>query len=153
MPYLQLDVPAYYPLEKKRRVAQRLGRHYAEVMQTTPDLVNVTFRELGEGGVWHCGKEAATPSAVLMCEIRRGRPPEQRARLGETLVKALVEELGLDPLHLAIEFTQHAGDEIYLSGMVDGVLQGSLGRDWTPGETSQPLMEQLVAEKRASKSE
>ena len=54
VPHLQLDVPNRYPLSVKRDLAGRLGRHYADIMQTTADLVHVTFRELGEGGVWHC---------------------------------------------------------------------------------------------------
>ncbi|HTX38089.1 MAG TPA: hypothetical protein VME43_23830 [Bryobacteraceae bacterium] len=149
MPYLQLDVPARYPSGLKRGLAQRLGRTYAEIMQTTSDLVIVTFRELGEGNVWHCGPEEAVPAAVLCCEIRRGRPPEQRSRLAAALIDACVETLGLDPLRMEVEFTQHAGDEIYLNGLVDGVIQGSLGRDWTPAETETPLFESMIAERRA----
>ena len=49
MPYLQLDVPNHYPVEVKRGLARRLGDQYARIMQTTPELVTVAFRELGEG--------------------------------------------------------------------------------------------------------
>jgi len=149
MPHLQLDVPKHYPLSVKRDLAGRLGRHYAEIMQTTADLVHVTFRELGEGGVWHCtAGEPVTPAAVLSCDIRRGRPAEQRARLGEVLLNACVEALGLDPLLMTVEFTQHAGDEIYGKILVDGVPQGGLGKDWSPSETQSPLMETLRSEAR-----
>ena len=65
MPYLQLDVPGRYPAEGKRDLAQRMGAQFAGLMQTTPDLVNIAFRELGEGGVWNCGEGAPVPSAVL----------------------------------------------------------------------------------------
>ncbi len=143
MPYLHLDVPARYPLAVKRDLARRLGGLYAEIMQTTPDLVDVCFRELGEGGVWHCGEDAPVPAAVLSCEVRRGRPPEQRARLGEALLGACAEALGLDPVHLAVEFTQHAGDEIYRRIPIDGALVGGLGRDWSPDEQSAPLIDSL----------
>jgi phenylpyruvate tautomerase PptA (4-oxalocrotonate tautomerase family) len=152
MPHLQLDVPGHYPLAVKRDLAQRLGNLYAQIMQTTPDLVHVTFRELGEGGVWLCGKEIAAPSAALSCAIRRGRPPEQRARLAEALVGACVEALGLDPIGLVVEFTQHAGDEIYMSELVDGVVQGGLARDWSPGETETSLIETLKQERRLGSS-
>jgi phenylpyruvate tautomerase PptA (4-oxalocrotonate tautomerase family) len=54
MPYLQLDVPNHYPVEVKRGLAHRLGEKYARIMQTTPELVTVAFRELGEGGLWCC---------------------------------------------------------------------------------------------------
>ncbi len=143
MPYLQLDVPFRYPLPVKRDLARRLGRLYADIMQTTPDLVDVCFRELSEGSLWHCGEDEPVPAAVLSCEIRRGRPPQQRALLGQALLEACSETLGLDPTRLTIEFTQHAGDEIYRKALVDGVLRGGLGRDWSPDETTTPLMESL----------
>lgn len=151
MPYLQLDVPARYSLEVKRALAHRLGNLYAEIMQTTPDLVDVSIREL-ENGVWHCGYQAPTPGAVLMAEIRRGRPAEQRARLAEALMDVCVEALALDPTHIAVEFTQHAGDEIYRKVFVDGVLQGGLGKDWSASETSTALFETLRAEVRQRNS-
>lgn len=151
MPYLQLDVPARYSLEVKRALAHRLGNLYAEIMQTTPDLVDVSVREL-EDGVWHCGYQAPVPGAVLMAEIRRGRPAEQRARLAEALMDACAEALAIDPIHFAVEFTQHAGDEIYRKLFVDGVLQGGLGKEWSPTETSIALFETLSGEVRQRNS-
>jgi phenylpyruvate tautomerase PptA (4-oxalocrotonate tautomerase family) len=147
MPYLQLDVPTRYTLEVKRGLARRLGNLYAEIMQTTPDLVDVSIREL-EDGVWHCGYQEPMPGAVLMAEIRRGRPAEQRARLAEALMDACVEALAINPIHIAVEFTQHAGDEIYRKLLVDGVLQGGLGKDWSVTETTTALLETLKAEVR-----
>jgi phenylpyruvate tautomerase PptA (4-oxalocrotonate tautomerase family) len=95
VPYLQLDVPNHYPVEVKRGLARRLGEKYARIMQTTPDMVTVAFRELGEGGVWRCNAGEPEPAAVLSCDIRRGRLPEQRAELAEALIHACVETLGL----------------------------------------------------------
>jgi len=152
MPYLQLDLPRTYPLSVKQDLARRMGDAYAEIMQTTPDLVAVAFRELGEGNMWRCrdSKTQPVPGAVLACEIRRGRPAEQRERLAEALFNMCVETLNLDPLILALEFTQHAGDENYLQAMVDGVPTGCLGRDWAPEETRVPLIEQIQASIRGS---
>jgi phenylpyruvate tautomerase PptA (4-oxalocrotonate tautomerase family) len=149
MPHLQLDVPNRYPVIQKRNLAKRLGNLYAEIMQTTADLVHVTIREVGEGGVWRCSAADPLPSAVLSCEIRRGRPAEQRARLAKALLDACAEILGLDQVSMSVEFTQHAGDEIYLNVLIDGVLHGSLGRDWSPDETEAPLVETMIAEERA----
>lgn len=149
MPHLQLDVPVRRPTEIKRALARRLGDLYAEIMQTTPDLVDVTLREMGEGSVWRCGGDEPAPTAVLSCEIRRGRPPEQRKSLAEALHGACVEAYGLDPLYLTVEFTQHAGDEIYRQTLVDGVVRGGLGRDWTPEETTKPLIQTMTDESRA----
>src|SRR5262249_42676986 len=95
MPYLQLDAPHHYAVDVKRALARRLGESYARIMQTTPELVTVAFRELGEGGVWCCGAGEPEPAALLSCDIRRGRPPEQRAELARALIDACVETLGL----------------------------------------------------------
>ena len=149
MPYLQLDVPARYSIAAKRAAAKRMGEVYAEVMQTTPDLVHVCFRELDEGGLWHCSAGEPQPAAVLMCEVRRGRAPEQRARLGDALIKICADAFGLDETQISVEFTQHAGDEIYRTVLVDGVLRGGLGKDWTAKETGTPLMAVLAAETAA----
>jgi hypothetical protein len=43
MPYLQLDVPRHYPIEVKRRLAQRLSQIFADIMQITPDNATVAF--------------------------------------------------------------------------------------------------------------
>ena len=150
MPYLQLDLPRAYPSSVKQDLAKRMGDTYAEIMQTTPDLVAVAFRELGEGNMWRCrnAETQPVPGSVLACEVRRGRPPEQRERLAEALFNMCVETLGLDPLFFAVEFTQHAGDENYLQGLVDGVYKGRLGEDWSPEETNVPLTERLAASLR-----
>jgi phenylpyruvate tautomerase PptA (4-oxalocrotonate tautomerase family) len=143
MPHLQLETPARYPLTVKRDLAKKLGDLYGAIMQTTPDLVDVSFRELGEGNVWRCEAPEPAPSAVLICDIRAGRSAEQRARLGEALLKACVEALDLDPLHFGVEFTQHSGDEIYRTILVEGVVRGGLAPDWSPAEATSPLMETL----------
>jgi phenylpyruvate tautomerase PptA (4-oxalocrotonate tautomerase family) len=129
MPYLQLDVPNHYPLEVKRDLARRLGAIYARIMQTTPDLVTVAFRELGEGGVWCCGGGEPEPAALLSCDIRRGRAPEQRAELAQALIDVCVETLGLRSDRLAVEFTQHASDEMYRHGR-------GWGTEWMAAEAT-----------------
>ena len=129
MPYLQLDVPNHYPLEVKRDLARRLGEKYALIMQTKPELVTVAFRELGEGGVWCCTAGEPEPAALLSCDIRRGRPPEQRAELGQALIEVCVETLQLSSDRIAVEFTQHTGDEMYRHGR-------GWGTEWTPAEAA-----------------
>ena len=128
MPYLQLDLPNRHPLAAKQRLARHLGETFARIMQTVPEQVTVAFRELGEGNLWRCGLDEPEPAALLMCDIRRGRPPKQRAELAAALVSACVEALGLRPDRLAVEFTQHSGDEMYKAET------GGLGNDWTPAE-------------------
>ena len=132
MPYLQLDIPNRYPLDLKRDLARRLGETFAHMMQSRPDLVTVAFRELSEGGVWSCGAGSPEPAALLSCDIRRGRPREQRPELAQALIDACVETLGLRADRLVVEFTQHAGDEMYRHGRGWSV-------EWTPTEGSESL--------------
>ena len=129
MPYLQLDVPNHYPVDVKRDLARHLGDTYARIMQIMPDLVTVAFRELSEGGVWCCSAGEPEPAALLSCDIRRGRPPEQRAELAQALIDACVETLGLRSDRLAVEFTQHTSDEMYRPGR-------GWGTEWTPAEAT-----------------
>jgi len=116
MPYLQLDVPYAYPADVRHRLAQCLGDRFADIMQTTPDRVIVAFRQLAEGALVRCGSGNPEPAAVLKCDIRRGRPAQQRAELARALIDACVMILGLHLSQLSVEFTQHAGDEIFEAG-------------------------------------
>jgi len=126
MPYLQLDVPGSYPVETKRRLARRLGEVYAEIMETDASRVRVGFRELGEGGLWHCTNAEPRPGVVLACDIRRGRTVEQRACLAEALIAACREMLAM-PGDVLVEFTQHTGDELYREGR-------GMASEWAPEE-------------------
>lgn len=127
MPYLQLDIPNAYPSSDKKRLATRLGRIYADLMQANVRRITVAIRELNDG-VWRCTEDEPYPAALLMCDIRRGRPPEQRSQLAEALIGACVEVLGLRIDQINIEFTQHAGDEMFHP------MLGGLSDDWDQRE-------------------
>jgi phenylpyruvate tautomerase PptA (4-oxalocrotonate tautomerase family) len=116
VPSLQLDVPAVPDRETQRDLAVQLTAIYAEVMGAPPEIVTVVIRE---AGVWRDGQ----PSALLMCDVRRGRPVETRAALARRLVAACEAVLGLG--YVKVEFTQHAGDEMWHPHL-DGFNQ-----DWT----------------------
>src|SRR5919199_1254320 len=125
MPYLQFDLPRAYPADTKRRLARRVGEVYAEVMQTTPSIVKVAFRELGADNLFRCGEDdAPEPLVVLMCDIRRGRPAAQRQAVAAALAAAVAEALEVALDQVEIEFTQHPGDEMYR--------HGALVADWLP---------------------
>jgi phenylpyruvate tautomerase PptA (4-oxalocrotonate tautomerase family) len=128
MPYLQFDIPGSHPARVKRALAARLGSLYAEIMQTNPTIVKVAFRELGADNLFRCGASdgGIEPVVVGQCEIRRGRCVEQRARLAAALVDALSEALSVPPDQIELEFTQHAGDEMYR--------RGAFANDWTDAE-------------------
>lgn len=127
MPYLQLDVSRRYPRETKQALAERFGRIYSEKMEASVRRISVAVRELPDG-VWRCTEAAPYSAALLMCDIRRGRPPEQRAALAKALIDACVEVLELTVEQVNVEFTQHAGDEMYHP------LLGGLSADWSEAE-------------------
>ena len=125
MPSLALDVPLAYDAETKRALAERLAATYAAIMDAPVETVTVAIHDLGPGGVWRFGADgAAAPGALLMCDVRRGRPLETRAALCRALVVVCDEAGGVDPATLKIEFTQHAGDEMWHPHL------GGFNRDW-----------------------
>ncbi len=128
MPYLQIDVPNHYPLPQKQRLAKRFGEIYAETMQANVKRISVAVRELAPGGIWRCTEGEPYQAALLMCDIRRGRPAEQRARLAHALIDACIEIPGLRIEQINVEFTHHAGDEMFHP------LLGGLSDDWAAGE-------------------
>lgn len=126
MPYVQLDLPGRFEADTKRRVAARIGALYAEVMQTRRSMVNVGFRELGPDNLFRCGDGEPQPGLVLMCDIRRGRPADQRLRLAEGIRDICGAELGFGANQVVVQFSQHAADEMYRDG--------GWGREWSAAE-------------------
>ncbi|RFM27282.1 tautomerase family protein [Deminuibacter soli] len=132
MPYLQLEVTRSYPAAVKQQLAKRMGETYAEIMQADVKRVTVSIRELGEGSVWRCTDDEPVPGALLMLDIRAGRPKETRALLAKTLIDLCTETLQLAVNQLNVEFTQHTGDEMYHARF------GGFSNDWSPDETTRP---------------
>ncbi len=128
MPYLQLDTPFSHTPAQKQELARRFGEIFAAQMGASPHRITVAIRELGEGSVWRCTDDAPYPAALLMLDIRKGRPPEQRAELARLLIEACKEILGYEDHQVNAEFTQHTGDEMYHT------LYGGLSEDWQAGE-------------------
>ena len=128
MPYLQLDVSRQYSPDAKQQLAKELGRIYSARMAADINRVSVAIRELTPGGLWRCTSTEPYPAALLMCDIRRGRSPEQRAELAKALIDACIDVLGLRIEEINVEFTQHSGDEMYHP------LRGGLSLDWRPDE-------------------
>jgi phenylpyruvate tautomerase PptA (4-oxalocrotonate tautomerase family) len=116
VPSLQLDVPALPDADRQRTLAAELTAIYAEVMQAPPEIVTVVIRA---AGVWRDG----APSALLMCDVRRGRAAETRAELARRLTAACGAALGLD--YVKVEFTQHPGDEMWHPHL------GGFNQDWS----------------------
>lgn len=130
MPYLQIDVNGNYPIDVKRLLAQKMSQTYAQVMAVDIRRISVAIRELGEGGVWRTPEINAepVPAALLMLDIRKGRPPELRMEVAKALCKHCIEILGLGEGRLNVEFTQHSGDEMYHPAL------GGYSPDWSPDE-------------------
>ncbi len=130
MPYLQLDVTGSYPAPLKKRLAAKLSETYAQMMAVDIRRISVAIRELGEGGVWRITEADGEPEpvSVMMLDIRSGRPAELRMAVAKALCAHCIEMLGLREDRLNVEFTQHAGDEMYHPAL------GGFSPDWTPGE-------------------
>lgn len=130
MPYLQLDVNGQYTLAEKQRLAARLSATYARLMAVDIRRITVAIRELGEGSVWRIAAQGGEPepAALLMLDIRRGRPAELRLEVAKALCADCVEILGLRADRLNVEFTQHSGDEMYHPGL------GGYSPEWSPEE-------------------
>jgi phenylpyruvate tautomerase PptA (4-oxalocrotonate tautomerase family) len=129
MPYLHLDLPVAVAPGDRAEIAARLARTYADVMETNPERVTVGFRELGENGVVRLRPDGELETVVMVnCDIRRGRADEQRERLGDGVAAVLDDALGWPRERTLLEFTQHAGDEMWRST--------GLGTDWTPEEAA-----------------
>lgn len=135
MPSIQIDLPLHADPATKRDLAQRVGAIYGETMKVASDLLTVSIHDLGEGGVWRCHESGRpTPSALIMCDVRSGRPAEVRASLAQALIDTCVELFDLERLWIKVEFTQHAGDEMYHPHL------GGFNVDWTGDERpSAPL--------------
>ena len=128
MPSLALDVPLVYDGATKRALARGLAATYAEIMEAPLPTVTVTIHDLGAGGVWRFGEDGdPEPGALLMCDVRRGRAVATRAALCRALVDVCAELGNVDPARLKIEFTQHAGDEMWHPQL------GGFNRDWEDG--------------------
>jgi hypothetical protein len=65
---------------------------------------------------------------MVNCDIRRGRAPAQRERLGDAVAAVLEEALDWPRERTLLEFTQHPGDEMWRAT--------GLGTDWTPDEAA-----------------
>ncbi|MGF6976263.1 phenylpyruvate tautomerase PptA (4-oxalocrotonate tautomerase family) [Paraburkholderia sp. JPY465] len=130
MPYLQLDVNDHYSVESKRLLAAKMSETYARMMSVDVRRISVAIRELGPGGVWRIAEESGepVPVALMMLDIRRGRPPELRMELAKALCSLCIEILGLREDRLNVEFTQHSGDEMYHPAL------GGYSPEWEPGQ-------------------
>jgi phenylpyruvate tautomerase PptA (4-oxalocrotonate tautomerase family) len=128
MPYLQLDVNGPYPVEDKKRLAAKLCETYANLMSVDIRRISIAIRECGEGSVWRTVDGVPEPVSVLMCDIRRGRSADLRMEVAKALCKDCIDILGLREDRLNVEFTQHAGDEMYHPTL------GGYSPEWSQGE-------------------
>lgn len=126
MPYLQVDLPGTYPAEVKRAFAARLIRVYAETMQTQERIPSVALRELGPDNLLRLSGSEPSTVIVVMCDVRRGRPADQREFLAERIVAECASTFDVAPDDVVVEFTQHTPDEMYR--------YGALAPEWDPAE-------------------
>lgn len=126
MPYLQVDLPFSASAETKSRFAQNLAVLYADAMETEPHIPSIAFRELGAGNLVRLQDGELHAVIVVMCDIRRGRPPDQRETLARAIATEASSSFGIDFLQVVVEFTQHSPDEMFR--------YGKIAPEWTPEE-------------------
>lgn len=128
MPSLQLDLTADLGPEAKGALAKRLSLTYSRIMGSDPRLMTVVVRTLPAGSVWHCTEGEPVPGTLLMCDVRAGRTPQTRDELARALIEIIAEDTGVAAEHIKVEFTQHAGDEMFHQHL------GGFNRDSSPQE-------------------
>ena len=130
MPYLQLDVNGHYSAVDKQRLAAAMSETYAGMMSVDIRRISVAIRELGEGGIWRIPDKGGepVPVSVMMLDIRQGRSAGLRMEVAKALCAHCIHILGLREDRLNVEFTQHAGDEMYHPAL------GGYSPEWTAGE-------------------
>ena len=117
MPYVQLDLPLVVPPANRIDIADALCGLYARIMGTTPDIVSIAFRELGDNGVLRPGPDGRpAPAIVVTCDIRVGRTAETRLQLAKAIADLLETTLAWPHGQVRVYFTQHPGEEIYRAG-------------------------------------
>jgi hypothetical protein len=95
-------------------------------MQTQSWRPNVGIAELGEDNLFHLGPEGLESITMVLVEIRRGRPLDQRLELGRGIVDICSEVLGVPERTVLVEFTVHSGEEI--------LRDRNWAADWTAAE-------------------
>jgi phenylpyruvate tautomerase PptA (4-oxalocrotonate tautomerase family) len=130
MPYLQLDVTRSFTADDKKRLASAMSETYARMMSVDIRRISVAIRELGNGGIWRIPEAGGDPTevAMLMLDVRHGRSAELRMEVAKALCAHCVCILGLREDRLNVEFTQHAGDEMYHPAL------GGYSPDWKADE-------------------
>ena len=126
MPYLQVDLPAPASAVAKADFARELALLYAAAMETAAHIPAIAFRELGAGNLVRLQDGELRAVAVIMCDIRRGRPPEQREKLARDIATAAAAAFDIDFLQVVVEFTQHSPDEMFR--------YGKIAPEWSPEE-------------------
>ena len=116
MPYLQFNLPGQYPAAVKRQVAEAACRAYAEIMETQLWRPNVGMAELGADNLFHLDDEGLQEIVMVLIECRRGRSSDQRLALARRLVELCTDAFGIAPGQVFVEFTAHAGDEMFRNG-------------------------------------
>ena len=127
MPSIQIDIGKTLPPELKQRLAQQIGELYCDVMQARSNIVSVLFRECGENNLFRAGNSPPKPVGVISCDIRKGRPTDQRTAFARQLVELCEKDIGTLEGGYVVYFTEHDGNEIFRDHHP--------GIDWSPTET------------------
>ena len=129
MPYLQVDLPAPASTETKNAFAKRLAMLYSEAMETGSHIPVIAFRQLGPGNLVRLQDGELRAVLVIMCDIRRGRPADQRETLARAIARDAAATFDIEERQVVVEFTQHTPDEMFR--------YGAIAPEWSPQEAQQ----------------
>ncbi len=127
MPHLQFEMNFTPPTEAKRRFAQAVVRHFAEVMDTGTDHVAVTLRCFGPDDLLFGRAQASGGRTMFVnADIRLGRTRDQKRRLALATIDEAARSFDLAREAIYVVYTEHDGEHFQLS---DRVLPS-----WSSGE-------------------
>jgi phenylpyruvate tautomerase PptA (4-oxalocrotonate tautomerase family) len=126
MPHLQFELNFAPSDEEKRRFADAVVKHFAEVMDTGTDHIGITLRTYAKGDlVFGRAAEGDGRIAFLNADIRLGRARDQKRRLALAVMAEIERTWGVSQRSVYVIYSEH--DESFQ--LSDRVLPS-----WSAGE-------------------
>ena len=126
MPHLQFELNFTPAISEKRRFAEAVKQHFANIMSTGTDHIGITFRCYAEDDLVFGRAGTDGKIVFLNADIRMGRSAEKKRQLSLKIMAELNLRWAVPKEHVYVIYTEHDGPDFQLS---DRVLPG-----WQAGE-------------------
>ena len=117
MPHLQFELNFSPAADEKRRFAEAVKNHFAEIMSTGTDHIGITYRCYQQDDLVF-GRAGDGPIAFLNADIRLGRTADQKRRLALAIMDEIGVRWGMARESIYIVYTEHDGPDFQLSDRV-----------------------------------